>query len=74
MSEEKTSTPYLRTVEAKEFLRVGNSTFWKLMKSDPDAPRPRRLGGVLLWDRSELQAWVERKPQFVNSYTDEQGG
>ena len=70
MGKKEDSSPFMRTNDAKEFLHVGNSTFWKLMKSDPDAPRPRRLGGVLLWDRSELQAWVERKPQFVNSYTD----
>jgi predicted DNA-binding transcriptional regulator AlpA len=74
MQDERPASPFMRTNDAKEFLSLSNSTFWKLMKSDPDAPRPRRLGGVLLWDRSELQAWVERKPQFVNSYTDEQGG
>ena len=66
--------PFMRTTEAKSFLGLSNTTFWKLMKSDPDAPRPHRLGGVLLWNRLELQQWVKSKPQYVNSYTAEQGG
>jgi predicted DNA-binding transcriptional regulator AlpA len=57
----KIATPWLRTREARGYLGMSNSCFWAKVKDDPEAPQPHRMGGIVLWSKAELQAWVESK-------------
>jgi predicted DNA-binding transcriptional regulator AlpA len=52
-----------RTWEAARLLGVGDGTFLRLARVDPDFPKPFRLceGGVRLWPVPELKAYAERK-------------
>lgn len=34
-----------------------NVTFWRLRKKDDSFPKPIRIGGLLLWDRAQVECW-----------------
>lgn len=51
-------TRYLRISDALIYLCVSRTHFWKLRKSDPAFPKPSEIGGVPIWDRLELDAYL----------------
>jgi len=39
----------------------GRSTVWYKVKTDPDFPRPVKIGGITGWIESEIDAYLLRK-------------
>ena len=49
----------LRAIGSAQYSGMSRSTFLKLV-SEQKAPQPKRLGpGVVVWDRAELDKWIE---------------
>jgi predicted DNA-binding transcriptional regulator AlpA len=46
---------------AARFLGVGNTTFWKLVESDPLFPDAVEMNGVRRWLESDLDDYIEAK-------------
>ena len=36
------------------------TTFWRMRKRDTSFPKPIKLGGLLLWDRKEIENWYDQ--------------
>lgn len=52
----------LRPSAAARRLGISKSTLWRLVRNDPDFPRPIRLGPRTTALRlSDLDAWVDRR-------------
>lgn len=43
--------------EAAKLLGIGRSLFYSL-KSEGKLPEPKRLGGRVLWQKTELEEWI----------------
>jgi predicted DNA-binding transcriptional regulator AlpA len=48
---------YLSDAEVALRLGVSRGTVWRWRKTEPDFPRPYKLGGVTRWKLSDLQTW-----------------
>ena len=53
-----------QTIKARELRKVylgdcSSVTLWRLRKKDISFPRPLKLGGLLLWDRDEVECWYQ---------------
>jgi excisionase family DNA binding protein len=48
----------MRADRAAAYLSIATSTFLKLV-AEKRLPRSKKLGGIVLWDRVELDAFVE---------------
>ena len=44
--------------EAAKLLGIGRSLFYSL-RSEGKLPRPRQLGGRVLWQKAELEKWID---------------
>lgn len=55
---------YLTTQEVAALLRRSATTIWRLTRRSADPLPGRRLGGTLLFDRDEIDAWVQRQPRL----------
>ena len=51
----------LSAENAAKLLGIGRSHFYGLHSSGRLGPLPIKLGGRTLWNRKELEAWVESK-------------
>jgi prophage regulatory protein len=52
----------LRPSKAAEKLDIGLSTLWARAKTDPDFPKPVKLGpGTTIFIEAELDAWIEKR-------------
>ncbi len=48
----------LSAAESAKLLGIGRSLFYSL-RSEGKLPRPRQLGGRVLWQKSELEKWID---------------
>lgn len=48
----------MRIGDVLAYFRISRTHFWKLRKSDPAFPKPSEIGGVPIWDRIELDAYL----------------
>ncbi|WP_213780114.1 AlpA family phage regulatory protein [Caballeronia sp. dw_276] len=52
----------LRPSKAAEKLDIGLSSLWAKAKTDPDFPKPVKLGpGTTIFIEAELDAWVQKR-------------
>ncbi len=52
----------LRPSKAAEKLDIGLSTLWARAKTDPEFPKPVKLGpGTTIFIEAELDAWIEKR-------------
>jgi excisionase family DNA binding protein len=58
MAEVVTEKLLLTASEAAQLCNRGRSTWLRLLKRGL-IPKPRRLGGGVLWSRAELVKWIE---------------
>ena len=56
---ELTTKLLLSAVDAAKLISVGRSHFYALHSSGRLGPMPIRLGRRILWNRNELESWVE---------------
>lgn len=52
----------LSVAEVAEALSLSRRTVYRLIDSEPDFPRPRRIGNVKRWPLAEIQHYVEGLP------------
>lgn len=46
-------------------LQIGESSVWKLVKYEPDFPKPIKLGAnCVAWRLDEVDAWLESRPRY----------
>lgn len=50
----------LTVPEAMELLRVGRTSFYRLMREEPEL-RPIRIGRIVRLRASDIDRWIERK-------------
>ncbi|MXX26937.1 MAG: AlpA family phage regulatory protein [Caldilineaceae bacterium SB0668_bin_21] len=54
---------FLRLPQACQFLGIGRSALYKLLKTDPTFPRPVTIVGAAQgWRVSELEQWAATRP------------
>ena len=52
----------LRPVDAARYLGISRTTLWRLVRDDPDFPRPIRLRRrATAFRRTDLDEWVDRR-------------
>lgn len=54
------STDLITSCEAGRVLGISVTTLKRRLKSDPGFPKPRRVGRIVRFDRSEIQEYKER--------------
>lgn len=59
-------TDYLDSGEAAAMLRCSRSNIYALAKRPNDPLPGKRIGGTLLFKRSEVAAWIDRQPGIVS--------
>lgn len=52
----------LNIKEASRMLSLSRSSIYNRLKDDPSFPRPRRIGKLARFMRSELVQWAENQP------------
>ena len=58
----QTDAEYLRPSQSAHHISVGLSSLWRKSKTDPDFPKPIKLGPMTtVFKRSELDQYVESK-------------
>lgn len=66
---QKQSPAALRPRAAAQYLGIGESSIWRKAKTDPNFPKPRKLGErVTIWMRDELDAYLERCASAMGSH------
>ncbi len=55
------NTVYLKIKEVSDFIRIKSSTIHQKIRTDKDFPRPCKVGNLLLFKKSELEEYMEKK-------------
>lgn len=50
----------LKVDEVADYLRVSVRQIWRQLESEPEFPRPFRIGGAIRWDRLVIERYVVR--------------
>lgn len=60
----KESDEYISNRSAQDFTKLSRTTLYKLSKSDPHFPKPKRIGRRILYSKRELTEFLHRIKRY----------